>query len=125
MSRTFLLPFDGRSPRLARHLVEHLRWTTTSRSGLPTSQLIVSELVTNAVRYGLEPIRLTLFATDREIRVEVADGNAQIPHIRLQIGTQPSPGGRGLRIVELLAERWGTQPSQSGKTVWATVTEHA
>ncbi|MCH5675592.1 SpoIIE family protein phosphatase [Streptomyces gilvus] len=79
-------------------------------------ELVVSELVTNAVRYGGAPIRLRLIR-DRTIICEVSDGNSTAPHLRR--ARVYDEGGRGLLLVAQLTQRWGTRHEQTGKTIWA------
>ncbi|MFB9376753.1 ATP-binding protein [Kineococcus gynurae] len=87
-------------------------------------ELLVTELVTNAVRYGGAPIALTLRATQRGIHVEVSDGSPVEPVLR-----RPPPestGGRGVALVDALALRWGVRPGPGGgKTVWADLPDSA
>ncbi|MGW5249088.1 ATP-binding SpoIIE family protein phosphatase [Streptomyces sp. NPDC004129] len=81
-----------------------------------TAELIVSELVTNALRYGRAPVRLRLIRQDT-LTCEVSDGTNTAPHLRrARIFDE---GGRGLFIVAQLAERWGTRQRSQGKTIWA------
>ncbi|MFE2037854.1 ATP-binding protein [Streptomyces scopuliridis] len=85
-------------------------------------QLIVSELVTNAVRYGTEPgdsLLLTLTAMAASVRVEVRDPVRRRPCLRG--ASNERDRGRGLFIVEALAERWGVTDQPFGKAVWADV----
>jgi PAS domain S-box-containing protein len=84
-----------------------------------TTEMIVSELVTNAVRYGTPPLRLRLIK-DRTLTCEVHDGNPLAP--RLRHAKTIDEGGRGLFIVAQLAQNWGVRYSRDGKTVWATQT---
>ncbi|MFJ9032763.1 SpoIIE family protein phosphatase [Streptomyces sp. NPDC102274] len=81
-----------------------------------TTELIVSELVTNAIRYGTGPIRLRLMRQSRLI-VEVADANSTSP--RLRHARTTDEGGRGLFLVAQLAHRWGTRHTPEGKIIWA------
>ncbi|WP_265868626.1 SpoIIE family protein phosphatase [Streptomyces sp. SKN60] len=81
------------------------------------TELIVSELVTNAIRYGLPPLSLRMLR-DRELICEVTDGSSTTPHMRLAEPTDE--GGRGLFLVMHLAGRWGTRFAARGKTIWAT-----
>ncbi|SPF06976.1 SpoIIE family protein phosphatase [Streptomyces sp. MA5143a] len=79
-------------------------------------ELVLSELVTNAVRYGSEPIHLRLIH-DRTLICEVADGSSTSPHLRYAATTDE--GGRGLFLVSQLTERWGTRYTPQGKVIWA------
>ncbi|WP_406165551.1 ATP-binding protein [Streptomyces sp. NBC_00996] len=79
------------------------------------TELIVSELVTNAVRYGSPPIELRLIH-DRTLTCEVRDGGSAAPRLR-HAGTVDE-GGRGLFITAQLAQAWGTRYTTSGKTIW-------
>lgn len=78
--------------------------------------LIVSELVTNAIRYGKSPIRLRLIRQSSLTR-EVFDASSTAPHLRRARAFDE--GGRGLLLVAQLAERWGTRHSREGKAIWA------
>ncbi|WDO11221.1 SpoIIE family protein phosphatase (plasmid) [Streptomyces murinus] len=80
------------------------------------AELILSELVTNAIRYGAEPITVRLLY-DRFLTIEVADASSTSPHLRRAATTDE--GGRGLFIVAQLAERWGTRYPPQGKIIWA------
>ncbi|MQY34536.1 hypothetical protein SRB17_25060 [Streptomyces sp. RB17] len=81
-----------------------------------TAELVVSELVTNAIRYGRPPIRLRLI-NDRTLMCEVSDDSSTTPHLRR--ARVFDEGGRGLLLVAQLARRWGTRHARRGKTVWA------
>ncbi|MGW3985170.1 SpoIIE family protein phosphatase [Streptomyces mirabilis] len=81
-----------------------------------TAELVVSELVTNAIRYGAPPIRLRLIR-DQSLICEVSDGSSTSPHIRRALDTDE--GGRGLFLVSQLSRIWGTRYSTRGKTIWA------
>ncbi|MFH8337632.1 SpoIIE family protein phosphatase [Streptomyces sp. AM6-12] len=81
-----------------------------------TAELILSELITNAVRYGSAPIRVRLLH-DRGLICEVADGSSTAPHPRRAAATDE--GGRGLFLVAQLASRWGTRYTARGKVIWA------
>jgi PAS domain-containing protein len=80
------------------------------------TELLVSELVTNAVRHARGPVRLRLLHSQSLI-CEVSDGSATTPRVRRAAETDE--GGRGLAMVTLLAQRWGTRHSTHGKTIWA------
>ncbi|GAA0313808.1 SpoIIE family protein phosphatase/ATP-binding protein [Streptomyces polychromogenes] len=81
-----------------------------------TAELILSELITNAIRYGNEPIRVRLLH-DRNLICEVSDASSTSPHLRYAATTDE--GGRGLFLVAQYAERWGTRYTQRGKVIWA------
>ncbi|MET9605244.1 SpoIIE family protein phosphatase [Streptomyces sp. NPDC006512] len=81
-----------------------------------TTELILSELITNAVRYGSEPIRVRLLY-DRSLICEVSDGSSTSPHLRRAAMTDE--GGRGLFLIAQMAKRWGTRYTAQGKIIWA------
>jgi serine phosphatase RsbU (regulator of sigma subunit)/anti-sigma regulatory factor (Ser/Thr protein kinase) len=81
-----------------------------------TTALIVSELVTNAIRHAEPPIQLRLIL-DRALSCEVSDGSSTTPH--LCCADYCDEGGRGLLIVSQLTDRWGTRHTRTGKTIWA------
>jgi anti-sigma regulatory factor (Ser/Thr protein kinase) len=84
---------------------------------LQAVELMVSELATNCVRHVHSGFELKVVRTGDEIRVEVTDGGGGAP--KMQSPTPEQPSGRGLRIVDMLSERWGvTRAAVSGKTVW-------
>ncbi|MFI0711135.1 SpoIIE family protein phosphatase [Streptomyces inhibens] len=80
-----------------------------------TTELILSELITNAIRYGTQPIRVRLLY-DRTLICEVSDGTSSSPHLRRAAATDE--GGRGLFLVAQFAERWGTRYTPGGKVIW-------
>ncbi|MGW4656933.1 ATP-binding SpoIIE family protein phosphatase [Streptomyces sp. NPDC004279] len=80
------------------------------------TELILSELVTNAIRYGAPPVHLRLLR-DTKLVMEVSDGSSTSPHLRY--ATDTDEGGRGIYLVAQFAERWGTRFTPNGKIVWA------
>jgi PAS domain S-box-containing protein len=80
-----------------------------------TTELIVSELVTNAIRYGTPPLQLRLIRGDTLV-CEVSDGSSTAPHLRR--ARTFDEGGRGLMLVAQAAERWGSRQTPTGKTIW-------
>lgn len=78
--------------------------------------LVVSELVTNSVRYAEGPIRLRLIR-DSSLVCEVTDDSSASPHLRRALETDEN--GRGLFITAHLTQRWGVRPEGRGKTLWA------
>ncbi|MFF5984941.1 SpoIIE family protein phosphatase [Streptomyces olindensis] len=80
------------------------------------TELVVSELVTNAIRHAEPPIQLRLIH-DTTLICEVSDGGNTAPHLRR--ARSYDEGGRGLLLVAQLTERWGTRQGATGKTIWA------
>ncbi|MFF7266352.1 SpoIIE family protein phosphatase [Streptomyces sp. NPDC008159] len=80
------------------------------------TELVVSELVTNAIRYGGAPIQLRLIR-DRNLICEVSDASNTAPHLRR--ARTFDEGGRGLLLVAQLTQGWGTRQTYTGKTIWA------
>ena len=78
--------------------------------------LLVSELVTNAVRHSGGPLRLQLSVDPDMVRVDVSDGVPDPP--RPQPADDVAERGRGLMIVGALADRWGVETLPAGKRVW-------
>ncbi|QNP68073.1 SpoIIE family protein phosphatase [Streptomyces roseirectus] len=79
------------------------------------TELVVSELVTNAIRYGRPPVRLRLIR-DTSLICEVSDASSTAPHLRRARAFDE--GGRGLLLVAQLTQGWGTRHTADGKTIW-------
>ncbi|MCH0570945.1 SpoIIE family protein phosphatase [Streptomyces sp. MUM 136J] len=110
----FLAPEDaapGKARRLARRALA--RWGLEDLTD--SVELLVSEVVTNAVRYASRPVTLRLLRTD-VLRCEVGDDVPQLPRLRQARATDE--GGRGLYLVNRLARRWGATRLSTGKVVW-------
>ncbi|MBT2407647.1 ATP-binding protein [Streptomyces sp. ISL-87] len=123
----WLLPRSLRTPGRARTLVrEQLASWEVDDAQAATAELLLSELVTNAVRHARAPqgrdLGVRLARYDGVLRVEVADAG---PAVKLtpQVVADCDERGRGLAIVAALAERWGCCPRRHGigKAVWAEV----
>ncbi|WP_351236045.1 SpoIIE family protein phosphatase [Streptomyces sp. NPDC002133] len=84
------------------------------------TELVVSELVTNAIRYGKPPIQLRMIHHNSTLICEVTDTSSTTPHMRR--ARIHDEGGRGLLLVAQLAGRWGTRHTLTGKTIWAEQT---
>jgi anti-sigma regulatory factor (Ser/Thr protein kinase) len=113
------LPAEPGAVRTARSLVRgRLRtWGLDCLGDL--AALLVSELVTNALRHATGPIGLRLVAPsagDGVLRVEVSDSLPEMP--RARVAHPEDEGGRGLHLVASASRRWGTRPREAGKTVW-------
>ncbi|WP_460605099.1 ATP-binding protein [Jatrophihabitans fulvus] len=84
------------------------------------AELLVSELVTNAVRHGLPAITVRLRLDPPRLGVQVSDRGPSLPPTRPLDPGENAPGGRGLLIVDRVSSQWGVLPHESepGKTVW-------
>ncbi|MGW2886999.1 SpoIIE family protein phosphatase [Streptomyces griseoruber] len=101
---------------IRKQVVEQLaRWEMSEASF--TAELVVSELVTNAIRYGAHPIRLRLIHDATTLICEVSDTSHTAPHLRR--AKTWDEGGRGLLLVAQLTQRWGSRHTAEGKTIWA------
>jgi anti-sigma regulatory factor (Ser/Thr protein kinase) len=79
------------------------------------TELLVSELVTNAIRHGQSPVELRLIR-DSALICEVSDASSTAPHLRR--AREFDEGGRGLLLVAQLSQKWGTRHAAVGKTIW-------
>ncbi|WP_062429989.1 ATP-binding SpoIIE family protein phosphatase [Herbidospora daliensis] len=111
----WLLEPQAQTPSRVRGLVRRTLAAWGLHTLIPTAELLASELVTNAVRATARPITVRLLRTDH-LLCEVSDDDHRMPRLR-------EPGrfddeGRGLFVVNQLADRWGTSRVAGGKTVW-------
>lgn len=115
---SYVVPHAPRSAATVRHrLVDDLAQRQVPPAVVDDAALVITELVGNAVRHGVPlsdgGVRVTWEVGDRTVHLEVHDGGCGP-----SVGVGPAPasaeGGRGLAIVELLAERWGTTPAYDG-----------
>ncbi|AQS67727.1 SpoIIE family protein phosphatase [Streptomyces pactum] len=109
------LPREPRSVGRARELARAKLFDWDMEPLVDTTELLVSELVTNALRYGEGEIRLRLLL-DRTLVCEVWDSGLVQPRRRRARATDE--GGRGLQLVGLLSAAWGSRRTPRGKTVW-------
>ncbi|MFB0614749.1 SpoIIE family protein phosphatase [Streptomyces sp. AGS-58] len=117
---TWRIPARDDAPARARAYVSAVlrKWRTRddTRDDVP---LLVSELVTNAVRFATGPVTVRLIRTGHGLLCEVGDTGNGRP--RLSGGGLLDDGGRGLNIVHRLTSRWGVRWTDTGKVVWAEV----
>ncbi|MBO3751003.1 SpoIIE family protein phosphatase [Streptosporangiaceae bacterium NEAU-GS5] len=106
--------FVGHARRFARMTLE--TWGLSALAD--TTQLVVSELVTNALKHGWPPIELRLLR-GRTLVVEVSDGSPTPPSLRMPSTADDT--GRGLQLIKRYAYRWGNRSTPLGKIVWAEV----
>ncbi|MGW3245290.1 SpoIIE family protein phosphatase [Streptomyces sp. NPDC001070] len=119
---TWELPPDATAAGQARTLAESQLAEWGLEDAAFVTELIVSELVTNAYRYAGGPITLRLIR-DSHLICEVSDTSSTSPHLRRAQTTDE--GGRGLFLVAQLSERWGTRYTREGKTIWTEQPLHA
>jgi anti-sigma regulatory factor (Ser/Thr protein kinase) len=108
---------DPREVGRARHLVGASldRWGVRDEDGVTV--LLVSELVTNALRYGVQPMRMVARRSEASLRIEIHDARTgEAP--RVSQAQPDSVNGRGMMIVDALATRWGWSEFGGEKNVW-------
>ena len=121
MESTFQLRAVPMSASVAR------RATRAFVASLPISAedalVVVSELVSNAVRHGTEPITLFLAWHGHALWIGVSDGDSCVECVKATMASQGADHGRGLALTDRVARSWGTYqaPAGVGKTVWATI----
>lgn len=106
----------------ARAALRELLRDTPFAARLDDGELAVSELVTNAVLHGREPITVRLLVTRDCVRVEVHDGSAISPSFSMLDPTAVT--GRGLMLISAASDRWGVEPEPHGKQVWFELLEN-
>jgi Stage II sporulation protein E (SpoIIE) len=111
----WLLQPQPSTPRLVRRLVRRTLADWDLAACADVTELLASELVTNAVRYASRPIELRLMRTD-VLLCEVRDDDHHLPVLRSATGSDEV--GRGLHLVSSLARRWGASRTIDGKVVW-------
>lgn len=103
-------------PRVRAAVRDQLRHLEIGRSEIELVSLLLTELVSNAMRHGLPPVTARTSCRDGSIRVEVCDSNDARPEV---LETTPEAiGGRGMKLVASLATAWGWEEILSGKCVW-------
>ena len=112
---TWALPAKLTSVRQARSVIREPmeRWGLADL--IPTTELLVSELVTNAMRYSRGEVTLRL-VNEGALTCEVHDSSGALPRLRQANGDDEN--GRGLQVVRQLAKRWGARRTATGKVVW-------
>jgi anti-sigma regulatory factor (Ser/Thr protein kinase) len=114
------LPPITESVPAARRFVSDMMRDNDTVADIDTARLLVTEIVTNAVLHALSPMILTVEVSADVVRIEVRDGSELPPQLR---DFSPiAATGRGLRLLESLALRWGVRPEPSGgKVVWCDI----
>lgn len=116
--RSWLLPSDPSSVREARRLTRAQLADWALDEQIDDTVLLVSELVTNALRHAWGPVRLTfcLPSPHGGLRCEIEDANPVGP-LRRHV-EEHDEEGRGLHMLNRLARRWGSERTNAGKVVW-------
>lgn len=115
MTRRTLRPHPA-SVGQARRLVRSALVDAGCDVLVETAEILVSEVVTNAVVHAATPVDVEAIVGGRGLRVEIGDGSPHPPVPRVYAGLAGT--GRGLRLLEDLTDDWGVQQRQSGKVVW-------
>jgi anti-sigma regulatory factor (Ser/Thr protein kinase) len=112
------LPPTPESATVARWLVNDLLRGSADDDPRDTAALLTTELVSNAIRHTRDELTLTVRVEGGRLRVGVSDSSHRRPQL-VQVGERDT-SGRGLHLVEALADRWGVEPDERGlgKTVW-------
>jgi anti-sigma regulatory factor (Ser/Thr protein kinase) len=112
------LPPSPESASVARWLVNDLLRNRVDADTLDTTALLTTELVSNAIRHTGDELVLTVRLDGARLRVGVSDSSHRRPQL-VQVGSRDT-SGRGLHLVEAMADRWGVDPGERGlgKTVW-------
>ncbi|GGY11129.1 ATP-binding SpoIIE family protein phosphatase [Streptomyces minutiscleroticus] len=113
------LSVEPASVATGRHFLRHHLRSWSLASLADTALLLASELLTNAVCHAQGPLTLRIWHSARELGVEVSDHS--VPRPRARIAEASEENGRGLMLVEALADAWGTRATAVGKTVWFTL----
>lgn len=111
-------PYPQSVPQ-ARAFVLSIEWIPENEETRARLATLTSEIVTNAVLHARTSFVVSVTKSSSRIRVAVVDRNVQ--PVRRKTYGPTSPTGRGLHIVEALADRWGVDQSVDGKTVWFEV----
>ncbi|MFJ9523626.1 ATP-binding protein [Kitasatospora sp. NPDC101801] len=118
--RRRLVLTDRRRPVAASRAFARVALDDRSCPGTGDVELVVTELVANAMLHADGPLDLVLDITAERFRIEVNDSSPVLPAAR-EPHVPTRPGGHGLVIVGLASDRWGTAPRPWGKTVWAEI----
>jgi two-component sensor histidine kinase len=109
---------SGFAPAQARRMVREVVTPLMPPDVAHTAELLVSELVTNAITHGTGMVRLSIDCADHTLSVSVSDDEPAAPSVQPELPL--AVGGRGLRMIEALAGAWGVREhdNKPGKDVW-------
>lgn len=118
--RRVVLPCKPESARAGREFLASVTCARHMASVLDDAELMISELIGNAIRHGLPPIEVAVRCVGTAtLEVRVRDTGPTVPaadHVEPE--GLDAEGGRGLFLVDLLASTWGIEPESGGKTIW-------
>jgi anti-sigma regulatory factor (Ser/Thr protein kinase) len=117
------LPLDHAAAAKARRFVAETMRAWGCDDAIPDAELLVSELVTNAVLHARSATRVTIERDGATLRFSVYDSSPTRPRLR-DYGPE-AVTGRGLLLVDRIARRWGVEPDAAGKCVWFEVESRA
>jgi len=110
------------TPARARSWIADNVASLLTDDALEAVQLVVSELVTNAIDHAHGEIELHVAVLDGlGVRIEVADGSPDCAVVAIPPARPDQVGGRGLRLVEACSESWGCRAGENRKFVWAVL----
>ncbi|MDQ1625993.1 MAG: hypothetical protein QOJ49_1491 [Actinomycetota bacterium] len=111
-----VLPLAETSAGQARRFLRQAGCAEHAKHVLEDAVLLVSELVTNSVRYGGPPVVVAVDCEETALTVRVRDGNPVLPEI--QSVPSSAERGRGLTLLDIVSADWGVERDADGKQVW-------
>ncbi len=112
-----VLPLDVEAAARSREFLRTALCSPHHGTALEDAELLVSELVTNGIRYAAPPIVLRVECESQEsLRILVRDGSPLLP--RLNHAEPEDESGRGLFLVDYISDEWGAEPTPDGKVTW-------
>ncbi|MEO3867895.1 ATP-binding protein [Nonomuraea sp. B12E4] len=113
---TWILPDDLSSVPAGRRLIHAQLAEWHFQGETDVAELLVDELVTNALRHAWGQPVLSLCISEGVLHCAVEDETSVLPHAQAPGGCEE--GGRGLQMVDMLSQRWGVELTRAGKAVW-------
>jgi anti-sigma regulatory factor (Ser/Thr protein kinase) len=114
-----MVPTDPARIGAVRHAAERHLTEVGVDAQIDAIILMISELITNALRHGSPPATISVNTEGRRVRVAVSDHSPEVPHVLPMEPTRV--GGNGMRIIDSLSNTWGYEPVDGGKAVWFEV----
>jgi anti-sigma regulatory factor (Ser/Thr protein kinase) len=114
-----MVPTDPARIGAVRHAAERHLTASGVDGPIDAIVLMISELLTNALRHGSPPATISVNTDHHRVRVAVSDRSPAPPQVMPMEPTRV--GGNGMRIIDSLASTWGFEPVEGGKAVWFEV----